>query len=113
MSNYLLVLSLTLVIEVVVAIVFGIRQRRGFLAVFLVNIVTHPLLHLLLIILSYFSIPTVNDFVIYGLEIIVVLAEGYLLSYALHKRFKSMLLLSLLMNAASFFIGRYLLLLIN
>lgn len=109
MINYLIALGLTLIIESLIGLLVGFRNKKEFAALILVNLVTHPLLHLLFFLNNYLAFLTVNDGIIVLLEILITITEGCLLSLALKKPLKRMLLVSLAMNASSFLLGRILL----
>ncbi len=56
MSDYALALSLTLVIELAVAVLFGLRSRLAISLIVLVNLTGHPILSYLLWINRYFAL---------------------------------------------------------
>jgi len=104
-SNYLLTLLLTLVIEVLVALVFGYRNKFALLSIIFVNLITNPLLNYILWLntSSAFFTTIITNLIL--LEILVVLAEWLLLVFALRRSFKPLLLLSSAMNFVSFSVG--------
>lgn len=104
-SPYLVALLLTILIEVFVALMFGFRSKNEILSVILVNLITEPVLNYFLLINSYFSLVTVNIQFLLLLETIVILVEWRLLVYALQRNSKRLLVLSLVMNLASFALG--------
>jgi len=104
-SSYLVTLLLTLIIEILVAFVFGYRNKFVLLSIIFVNLITNPLLNCILWLntsLGFFTTITTNLIL---LEILVVIAEWLLLVFALRQSFKSLLLLSLTMNFVSFSVG--------
>jgi hypothetical protein len=104
-SSYLAALLVTILIEVLVALIFGYERKREMLSVIFVNLITQPVLNYFLVINSYFSLVAVNIQLILLLEIIVILVEWQLLVYALQRKPKSLLVLSVVMNLASLTVG--------
>lgn len=104
-SPYLVALLLTILIEVFVALMFGFRSKNEILSVILVNLITEPVLNYFLLINSYFSLVAVNIQLLLLLETIVILVEWRLLVYALQRNSNRLLVLSLVMNLASFALG--------
>ncbi len=100
--SYLFALGATLVLELIVALVWGLRKRE-LLMVVAANLITHPTLHIILLIGSFFT-PNIH-LVIPALEGGVVLAEYYLLKDLPERKQGNIFLLSLAMNSFSYFIG--------
>jgi len=100
--NYLITFILTVIIEVLVAFGLGYKEKKFILAVFAVNLFTHPILNYFLLFFPYFGLQS-NLFLITFLEILVVIAEAKLLTYVFgeQKFFK----LSIIMNAVSYILG--------
>jgi len=109
MLDYLMALGLTLSVEIPVAWLLGLRNKHAVLAVVMVNLLTHPLLHLILLVLYTVTGWTAAPlYVIPVLECAVTAAEWGLLTYALGRP-RKMLLVSVVANAASYVIGMLLL----
>lgn len=101
-------LGSTIVIELVFALLLGVRKKSGIITVITVNVITNPILNCTLQLLAIFA-PGVG---IWGpaaaLEVAVVLFEGWF-----YKRVRltdnistiRAYLFSLVLNAASFTIG--------
>lgn len=104
-NSYLLVLSLTLIIETFVAFILGHRNKFVLLSVIFINLITNPLLNYFLWINGYFYFIEPNIWNILILEIMVVFIEWGLLMFALKQRPRRLFLLSLVMNSASFGVG--------
>lgn len=98
-------LVFTLVVEVPVAWLRGLRGRRALTAVVLVNLITNPLLNYVLLVASQLASIRIYWVVAAILEVAVVLVEWRLLLWALGGSSRRMLLTSVLMNAASFGVG--------
>ena len=102
---YLLIFFLNFLIELSVAFLLGYRHKKFLLAIFGVNLFTHPILTYILLILPNFNIFP-GFFEITILEIAVVLTETKLLEYTFET--KNFLKLSIAMNFASYIIGLFL-----
>jgi len=96
----LLALALTIAIEVPIAFALGYKRLA---AIVLINVITNPAINWLYSLLSFFSLGGILTLVI--LEVIVILAEWKLLEYALAKKGRSILLLSVVINTVSFVVG--------
>ena len=110
MANYLpiyMLISLfcTIVIEFFIGFLFGIRKKRDFFNIILVNILTNPL-----IVSLTFSINILYGLKIYYiflimLEILVVLVEGVVYKKNLEYRKINLFVFSLILNSCSYFLG--------
>ncbi len=102
---YLLALYLTLCIESLVVVFLGYKTTRFLKIVLLANLITHPLLGLFL----YFYLKNYGQFpsemLILFLEILIVLTESLILYFFVKEKYLTMLMVSLLMNAASYLFG--------
>ena len=99
-------LGLTLVIELLIAFLMKVRGRAEFLIVALVNVLTNPLV-VLIVYFMIFRYPAFRRPVEILLEILVIPAEGLL--YRAAKKsgfsFKRPFLLALVCNLSSYGIG--------
>lgn len=101
--NFISALVMTEIIETGTAYLLGYRGKRFYIVLILINILTNPLLNFILTVLYYFHI---ESFIITPvLEAFVVIGEWKLFEYALGKGERSYLLLSLIINLASYLIG--------
>lgn len=101
--HILLALILTLIIECGLSLIF--RSKQLTYAVFLCNVLTNPLLNLLLLLCLIFF-GEVCYFVVLGtLEVMVVFVEALLIRSLTDYRPPKAFLLSLLFNGASFCVG--------
>jgi hypothetical protein len=105
---FILALILTILIEVGVARLFGLKEKKELLTVVLVNVITNPLLNYLILVNAYFHLIGQSQILILIIEALVVLVEWRILVWALSQRAKKMFLLSLVMNACSFLVGLFL-----
>lgn len=97
--SMLTALSLTLVLELLFALVWGIR-RKGLLLVFLMNVMTNPAANLLhYIAVTRMGLPAL--WVVLFLELAVVIAEGFCCKDMIRRPW----LFAVLINAFSYTIG--------
>ncbi len=97
-------LAITLLIEGAVVFLFGFRSIRDQLRIALVNGITHPLFHGALLFIGtaqWQSMPDITVMIIV-FEALICVSEWFLLSWLYPKKSKrSLLVVSLCMNAAS------------
>ena len=98
-------LALTLLIEVPVAWLRGLKGRRALGAVVLVNVITNPAINYVLLVVGRLASNRVYWVAVAVLEVLVVLAEWRLLLWVLGGSPRRLLVTSALMNAASFTVG--------
>ena len=104
MSTYVYSLILTLVTEIIVAIIFGFRTKLFIAVIVLINLITHPLLNFIIQFLHTLQI-NVDIYHIIPLEVAVIIAEWLLLLYVFGEPRKKLFLLSVTMNTVSFLAG--------
>ena len=108
LTNYAIAFLMTIGLEVAVALALGYRKRMEIACVIWVNVFTHPLMNVLILILSALQSDPVGPSEILLFEAGVVMVEWSLLSYALPRYSKRrLLLLSLAMNGASYAAGSF------
>lgn len=107
-KSLLVSLTLTLFIENMVAAILGVKKRKDFLLIALVNIVTNPILVQTLIIIGYAFQKSPRWFVILLLEVVVVCVEGFYYRNRLSFNKINPFLLSIILNGLSYFGGRML-----
>jgi hypothetical protein len=100
-----LALLLTIVVEGIVAWLFGLRSRRELLTITLINVITNPLLNYLITVNSSLRLISQTNILIWCLEVIIVFAEWRPLVWVLKQNSQKMLLLSFVMNACSYGAG--------
>ncbi len=105
LNDYLPGFANTVVAELGIALFFGLWSLRQLGFVALVNLVTHPALHLFLWSAFWWHALSVPWLVVLALELAVVLAEAAMLSRWLSLEFRKSILLSAAMNAASYLVG--------
>ncbi|GHV39270.1 hypothetical protein FACS1894187_19050 [Synergistales bacterium] len=103
---YLFSLFLTLLLECGFAALWGYRAKTELLCVALCSLVTHPVLHLIMLLpKALFGEDAFDDHWIWYLEAMVVVAESCILNSLLPGRRSVNAKLALSMNAFSFFGG--------
>ncbi|MDP4089699.1 MAG: hypothetical protein Q8930_10580 [Bacillota bacterium] len=100
-------LVFTEVIECLTAYILGVRRRDYYIAIVAINAITNPLLNYLLALLLFAGIHVVLLWEL-ALEALVVFSEWRMLSYVFPKD-KRLFRLALIMNAASYLIGKLIL----
>jgi hypothetical protein len=106
LCNLAIAFLLTVILEIIVACLFGYRKRHEFAAIFWVNTCSYPLSIFLVLLISKLRDISLGMQGILILEIAVVLLEWQLLCFALPKEKKYFLfILSLTMNGISYVAG--------
>lgn len=98
-------LLLTILIELAIALILGVRDKKDIINVILVNVITNPVVvmsQILLYLKFGYKIEMIGIIV---LEILVVPIEGLIYNKVLTYRKINPFLLSLVLNGASFLIG--------
>ncbi len=105
LHEYLPALANTIVAELGVALLFGLWSVRQLSMVVLVNLISHPLLHVVLWAAYWWHSATPPWPVLLGLELAVVLVEGALLWRWLPLGARKSFGLSAAMNSISYLVG--------
>ncbi len=100
----LICLSSTIVIELIMLLLLGIRNKKDILNVILVNIMTNPLVVSILMYITYNRLFNTTISIII-LEILVILTEGFTYKKVLTFDKINPYVLSLILNISSYFIG--------
>lgn len=98
-------LILTIIIETIMAIIIGIRNKKDILNIILVNILTNPLVTSIPV---YFNIRygvLERNISLIILEIFTVIIEGIIYIKVLKFKRINLILISVYLNACSYFIG--------
>jgi hypothetical protein len=104
LSNYVVALVLSIIIEVSIAYVMGYRQKKYLLTIMMINFITNPILNYFLLVLSFMKF-NINLLLLGFLEIGVILVEWGLLVYTFHKPQDRLFLLSFITNTVSSLVG--------
>ncbi len=100
----LICLISTIVIELIMSLLLGIRNKKDILNVILVNIMTNPLVVSILMYITYNRLFNTTISIII-LEILVILTEGFTYKKVLTFDKINPYVLSLILNISSYFIG--------
>lgn len=100
--NYLL---FTILIEVCISLLFGVKKRRDIINIILVNIVTNPIVVLFPYVAYLFYGKMVRCIVLLLLELFTVIVEGYIYNRYLDYSKVNSYLLSLVLNISSYLLG--------
>lgn len=103
----LICLISTIMIELIMSLLLGIRNKKDILNVILVNIMTNPLVVSILMYITYNRLFNTTISIII-LEILVILTEGFTYKKVLTFDKINPYVLSLILNISSYFIGRVL-----
>ena len=98
-------LLLTIIIELIIALILGVRDKKDIINIILVNVITNPIVVMsqtLLYIKFGYNIEMIGIAI---LEVLVVLVEGLIYKKVLNYKKINPILLSLILNALSLLIG--------
>ena len=98
-------LGLTLLLEIPAALILGLRRKEDILLVGLVNVLTNPIVVLILNLFFIFTASPPPWFLILPLEVFAVLTEGFIYQKGLSYRRIHPFFLSLILNGISYFGG--------
>lgn len=95
----------TIIIEVLVALILKVRDKKDILNIVLVNIVTNPIVVTIPVLIAFkynlkYQMPT-----LYTLEVLTVLTEGFIYLKVLNYKKINPFILSLILNLSSYLIG--------
>lgn len=95
----------TIIIELTFALILRIKDKRDLLNILLVNLLTNPLLNAISLFINIKYGHKMLEYLIYPMEICVVIIEGYIYKKYLNYKRINPYLLSLILNCGSYFIG--------
>ncbi len=98
-------LILTVIIELVIALLLKIKEKKDLLNVILVNVFTNPLLNAIILYVNIFYGVKDRNICLIFLEVTIVIIEGFIYSKVLKYKKINGYLLSLILNCCSYFIG--------
>ena len=96
-TEYIVALSLTIAVELIVAAIFGYRSKAALLAVVLVNIITNPIANYIVLFNRLINLLP-EHVLIAVVEICIVFVEWGLLVYVLKGNRTKLFLLSLVIR---------------
>ena len=98
-------LILTIIIEVVMGLILGIRNKKDILNVILVNIITNPIVVTVPILIYLYYGYRYERLSLYILEVITLFTEGFIYMKVLNYKKINPFLISLFLNLSSYLIG--------
>lgn len=98
-------LVLTIIIELLLALILGVRNKKDIINVILVNVITNPIVVMTPIILYLNFGSLISKISLLILEVLTVLVEGLIYKKVLEYKKINWFLLSLILNVTSFIIG--------
>ena len=98
----------TIIIELLLALILGVRNKKDLLNVILVNIATNPIVVSLPIFMLVKYGYEARMSSLYILEILTVFVEGFIYKKVLEYKKINFFILSLILNVGSYFIGKFL-----
>lgn len=98
-------LILTIVVEVIVGLILGIRNKKDIINVILVNIVTNPIVVSIPILIYLYYGYNYERLSLYILEVITLFVEGLIYLKVLNYKKINPFLISLFLNLSSYLIG--------
>ena len=95
----------TIIIELLIALLLKVRDKKDILNILLVNVMTNPLLVTITMYINILYGLKYRNILIYPLEILVVLSEGFVYKKYLKYKKINPYVLSLILNISSYLIG--------
>lgn len=102
--NLLIALVFTLLIELIVALLFGFKKNE-LIVIILINVVTNLIMNYFFIVFKYLDIVKINSILVFVVEVVVILVEWYLLSKTIERKKISLFIFSIIANTSSYFLG--------
>lgn len=104
LSNFIICLVLTVIIECTFAFILGFRKGYDQLIILLTNVFTNPILNIILTVVNFYLPRECYYYFLVPLEILVVVTEGIIYKTSLQKKLNPFLL-SFVLNACSYLLG--------
>lgn len=95
----------TIIIELTIALIIGIRDKLDIINVILVNIITNPLVAIIPVYFNIFYSLKMRNIVLIILEILTLIFEGIIYKKYLNYKKLNPLIISFILNFSSYFIG--------
>ena len=106
LPKYMLIcLLLTIIFEIVIGLIIGIRDKKDILNIVLVNMLTNPLVTSIPTALVFFVSTLVSNISLVILEILAVVIEGFIYKRVLKYKRINPYLVSLILNIGSYLLG--------
>lgn len=98
-------LTLTIIIELSLSFILRVKDKKDYLNIILVNMLTNPLLVSISTMIMYKHGLHLRNISVIIMEVMVVLIEGYIYKKYLKYEKINPFLVSLILNSGSYFIG--------
>lgn len=98
-------LILTIIIETIVGLILGVRNKKDIINVILANIVTNPIVVSMPVLIYVYYGYKYQVVSLYILEVLTVIVEGFIYFKVLNYKKINPFLLSLFLNLSSYLIG--------
>ena len=98
-------LLLTIIIELIISLLIGIRNKKDILNIIVVNIMTNPIVVLIPLVIRMLTNNLYSMIFLFLLEVITLFIEGIVYKNNLCYKKINWFLLSLLLNMCSFLFG--------
>ncbi len=95
----------TIIIEVLVALVLKVKNKKDVINIILVNILTNPIVVIIPIFIAFNYGIQYQKITLYILEVVTVIVEGFIYLKVLNHKRINPFLLSLVLNLSSYLIG--------
>ncbi len=106
LPKYMLIcLLLTIIFEVVIGLIIGIRNKKDILNIILVNMLTNPLVTSIPTALLFYFSPLVGNISLVILEILTVIVEGFIYKKVFMYKRINPYLISIILNGCSYLLG--------
>ena len=95
----------TIIIEEIVAIVIGVRDKKDILNIMLVNIVTNPIVTSIPVLINFLYGVKLRNIVLVIFEIITLIFEGFVYKKVLKFNKINPFIISMVLNFSSYLLG--------
>ena len=95
----------TIIIEIVIALILKIKDKKDLINILLVNILTNPIVVSIPVLILFIYGKKYSYITLYILEIITVITEGFIYKKVLKYKKINPYLISLILNLGSYLIG--------
>lgn len=98
----------TIIIELILALIFKVRDKKDFLNIILVNIITNPIVVVIPYIIYLYCGVTYRYISLFIFEMLTIIVEGFIYKKVLKYNKINVYVLSLILNVSSYLIGELL-----
>lgn len=104
----LICLIATIIIEIITAFICKVRDKKDFINIILVNIITNPIVVVIPYIIYLYYGVTYRYISLFILEVLTVITEGYIFHRVLKYNKINAYVFSMILNVSSYLIGELL-----